>query len=523
MKTICPRCEQFSLQRDENMLEEMCFDCGYARSFEARTQRLVYECGGYGRISYVDGRSGKRVMIPFTEPIKRPSAKRAFLKFFRERANIKAEKREVSWFDCERKVLEKYTSDENAWKKGNKMQQALCDDGKNRWEDTFFCQTEDEEKFLLEVEETELETLWLEGIPSREIRLAAIPSLIETGIISEKYGLNLEKTYSNAEDGTGLILNCSNHWYNVSSIARSTLYETAKIWGSALGRMSYSDLAEILNKGLRIARGDSLILIRQGKVMALHSSGNYCVMPISDLIGITKQSLAAYGQVVFSHGYHSNQYTMAVWSLPDIQEKLLAAYRDALLGTTSRCQEVNFIPAVCFSASDTAHSAASLKPVFLKTNGVSLSFNPGICVKHERKRTGELYGLDLYEQEVGTIYDKFQESMGVLRRMAAMDIYHPVNCVVGLFNWINRKHQVIPRKYADVIRQQVENISINAHSVSAHDIYLSMVDCVALAQQGGASLGTWLNMSDAIAKVLTVNWTKFDVGGSVAWGDKQSQ
>ena len=130
--------------------------------------------------------------------------------------------------------------------------------------------------------------------------------------------------------------------------------------------------------------------------------------------------------------------------------------------------------------------------------------------------------MELFEKEAAGLYAKFGDSMKDLKRMAETAIYNPQNCVVGIFNWINRSQTVISRKYADAIREEVEIMTVNSPVLSMHDIYLSMTECVGLAKQAGASASTLVNIEEAIAKVMSLDWKSFDVGGVVAWGEKRA-
>lgn len=527
-RTTCPRCGQISFHAKVDAVsreyEESCDECGLARVRKEST--TLGEWGGYGQIAYRDQTTNNRVVIPFDAPvISRSAAKREFLKFFRQRKNdAVAGSKKLSWFDCERQVLEKYDAEKETWRDAHTVAQSLCDDGIKRWEETYFIETKSEDKFLAEVDEMELETMWVPGVVSKDLRVVAIPSPIEMSLLCDKLGLDAEMTFENATEGTKLVLNHKDKHYNMSNVGRATLYETAKLSGASLGRLPPQLLAQNLNNSLSVARGQTLMLIRQGKVMALHPDGTYCVMPISSLVEITKKSLAQYGKVVFENAYHTNHYTAATWSLPDAQNDLLVKYQDALQGSASRNHAVNFMPVVRLSASDTAHSTATLQPMFKKTNGVCFALGDGISVRHEVKcRGGESFGLDLFEQQSKTIFAKFNESIENLKRMAETEIYNPVNCVVGIFNWINRGQLVIPRKYADVVRGEIETFSINDPIISMSDIYMSMTDCIGLAKEGGASKMAQLNIEEAIAKVVTLDWTAFDIGGIVAWGDKQAR
>lgn len=528
VRRLCPRCGQLSLEsepfwKDSRKAEESCDACSYFRigtpvdgGFQTED-----ESGGYGQIAFIDRNTKRRIVVPFDNEMTERSAKRAFLKLLRQRPSALEEGRELNIYDCKRQVLERYNEKKKVWEDVTTMAKSLGDDNRKRWEEGYSVETKDESTFLDEIDEMELETMWVNSVVSKDIRLTPIPTLLESAEISTNFGLDPDMTYENAQDGTKLVLTYEGKHYNVSNVARATLYETAKLWGSSLGRLPACYLADNLNHSLTVAKGTSLMLIRQGKVMALHSDGSYCVMPISKLIDITKKALAKYGEVKFEGGYHSNSYTTALWSLPDAQDDLITAYQDALKNAASHNHAVNFMPVVRFSASDTAHSSAILRPMFQKPNGITFSLGDGISVKHERKGSSTDYGMELFEQQASELYAKFGESMEDLKRMAETAIYNPQNCVVGIFNWINRSQTVIPRKYADVIREEVEIMTVNSPVLSMHDIYLSMTECVGLAEQGGASKATLMNIEEAIARVMSLDWKSFDVGGVVAWGEKR--
>lgn len=528
LRHLCPNCGQLSFTSepywgDGEKVEETCGQCGYSRigiSVNGNFQKDE-EVGGFGQIAYIDRRTRQRIIIPFDAKTSKLSAKRAFMKLLRQIPNAQGEGRELKVFDQARQCLEQYDFKNKKWEDMTSMKASLGDDNRKRWEENYCIETRDEDTFLAEIDEMELETLWINDVVSKDIRLTAIPTLMESAEISAKFHLDPEQCYENAEDGTKLILTYGDKHYNVSNIARATLYETAKLWGSSLGRLPACYLADNLNHSLTVAKGTSLMLVRQGKVMALHSDGSYVIMPISTLVDITKRALSQYGEVRFECGFHSNAYTSAVWSLPDAQDALIDAYQNALKNAASHNHAINFMPVVRFSASDTAHSSAILRPMFQKTNGTVFPLGEGISVKHERKGSSGDCGVKLFEQQAGQLYAKFGESIEDLKKMAETSIYNPQNCVVGIFNWINRSTTVIPRKYADVIREEVEIMAVNTPVLSMHDIYLSMTECVGLAQQAGASQSSLINIEEAISRVMKLDWKSFDIGGVVAWGEKR--
>ena len=414
-----------------------------------------------------------------------------------------------------------------------------------RWTEDFEISAESEEVLLDEVRNMEDNSLWLNGYVSSELRLIGIPSPMEAAQTAAAYGLEPERTEENArgfgyrgrggdtrERATGLILAFQDaalrlgptgdykEYKNISRAAWGTLCETAKLTGSALGRMAPLQLADCLNEGLFVARGQSLLLLRYDKIMALHSDSEcgYCVMPISELLEISRRELEAkFGTVVFREARHSNILTTALWELPDAKKQMLVKYQSALAHAASRLHPIDFMPAVRFTASDTARSSATLRPMFVKKDGTALTFGGDIAVKHEKKRSG-ICGVDLFTQEAGKLFAKFDETLAKVQEMAETEIYNPVNCTVGLFNFINRGGALIKRQYADAAREEVERFSVSSPVMSMHDIYISMSECVCAAKRD--DVRNTAKIEEALSKVLTADWKAYDVGGLVAWGEK---
>ena len=411
-----------------------------------------------------------------------------------------------------------------------------------RWPEDFELCLDTENDLLAEVDVMEQNSVWLDGNISKDLALIGIPSPMEAITLAQNLNLEPERTRENADgfvchgkarDGkngaTGLVLSYQSAdvksypflaYKNVSRAAWGTLCETAKLNGAALSRMAPLQLAECLNKGLDVARGSTLLLIRHDKVMAMHSDSKsgYCVMPISELLHSSRGVLESrFGAVCFRDAYHSNVLTSALWTLPDAQSEMIDKYRTALRRSASHVHAINFMPAVRFTASDTARSSATLRPMFLKPDGTAITFGGEIAVKHEKRKSGK-QGVKLFEEEAGQLFARFDETMEVIETMGRTEIYNPVNCVVGLFNAINRGSWAIKRQFADAAREEVERLAISAPVMSMHDIFLSLYESVSAAKASGIT--NTLRMEEAIAKVLTLNWKDYDVGGLVAWGEK---
>lgn len=374
----------------------------------------------------------------------------------------------------------------------------------------------DQADFIAEVEDMEENSEWISGVPSNGLQLEAILPL-EVFETAPKYNLDTALTMDTAESGTQLILDIGGQKMLVRKCAKDSLTETAKLFGSALGRMTANVYSETLNNGFSVARGNSKILQRYGKISSCHSDGDsgYAVMPIPDLVKITQAVLRnKFGEMDFQYGYNSHSFTEAVWHLPEAQNKLLTLYQDALDSVHSQSSyAINFMPAVRFISSDTSNSCATLQPMFELETSRYIHFCDGIKVKHSAKPTGK-YGLELYEESIAEIFAKFDESIEQIKKLATIDILYPENTVIGLC-----KKFGIAKKYGEAAREEVVHM-LGYGTVSAHDVYLAMTAVLQDAATKNVSKIIYNNLDEALSKIAMLqDWSEFDVGGVVAWKD----
>ena len=380
--------------------------------------------------------------------------------------------------------------------------------------DSYCFTAKTEEELLEEVVEMESNSEWVPGVISKELRLEAIEAPIYAQDAAMRYNLDYELMADTAEN-TKLLLDYYGTKMMVRDTARSTLGETAKLYGSALGRMGTPLMAETLNNGLSVARGNSLLLMRYGKVSAVHSDaeGGYQIMPISSLMDIAWTALSRdFGEVEFQEGYNSHGYTSALWALPDAQDDILTAYQDALQGAVSHNFGINMMPAVKLMTSDTASSCARLIPVFLY-RGTEFRLVEGVSVKHTKRYSiNGMSGVDAFAAGAADIYACFKASAEVIAQLGKIPVKHGCNCVVSLC-----KRYDIPKKYGEAARLLVERFTIGGRIISAHDVFLCMNETVVEAKRLGAGWTQIINLQEAIAKVVNADWSAHDVGGTVTW------
>lgn len=380
--------------------------------------------------------------------------------------------------------------------------------------DEYSFTTETQTDLVEEVCQMEANSEWKPGIISKELRLEAIEAPMYAQDAALRYGLDADLMADTAEN-TKLLLDYFGEKMMVRDTARSTIGETAKLYGSALGRMGTPLMAETLNNGLSVARGNSLILMRYGKVSAVHSDaeGGYQVMPISRLLDISYNALQRdFGDVEFQQGYNSHGFTSAVWALPDAQNDILTAYQDALQGAVSHNFGINMMPAVKLMTSDTASSCARLIPVFL-FHGTELRLVDGVSIKHTKRYVvNGKSGIEAFADGAGDLYARFKSCAEVISHLGQIPVRNGCNCVVSLC-----KRYDIPKKYGEAARRLAERFTSGGRVISAHDIYLCMNEAVVEAKRLGAGCLQIVNLQEAVAKIINADWPAHDVGGTVAW------
>ena len=273
--------------------------------------------------------------------------------------------------------------------------------------------------------------------------------------------------------------------------------------------MSPFGLSEVLNRCLTVAKGDSLLLERGGKICACLSDV-YKIMPIQQLIDITTETLTGkFGEIKFTEGEYNYEYVSAFWELPEAQEILLDKYNNAVKSHPTRLHGRTFMPAVRFITSDIGKYAATLIPVFKMSNNSYFRINGGIKVAH--KGGGNIIGLDAYKDEADKIFAKFCDVEKTLAAMAECEIHNPLNALVGMC-----KKAGIGKTYATEAYEEIERFTCG-RSCFMDDIYLSIAGCTAEAKSKGVTGTKLLGLEEAVAKILYYKWEEFDVPGVVSW------
>lgn len=374
-----------------------------------------------------------------------------------------------------------------------------------RFCDAYEFLSSDYDGFRNEVTEFCKDSEWDDSIVSAKIKIHGFDTIEACALASDE-GIDECVVFDTGEH-SGLYLKYSDKTYMVRDTAVKSLMETAKISGSALNKLSPSDLAKVLNLCLKTAKGNSLFLVRGRKLCACLSD-IYEIMPVTELLEITEQQLTArFGNLRFVNGYNNYSITTALWELPDVQDELLDKYDDAVKSHKRSLYGHNFMPAVRFMTSDIGLCAATIIPEFRLKNGAYFRVNNGSKIEHKKRPNNS--AMENFEAAAAGIFAKYCDLEKTMAAMANCSVNYPLNALVGMC-----KKAGIPKKYASEAYEELERFCAGGRSCYMDDIYLSIASCMAAANIPESKK---IALEDSAAKILGYKWKDFDVAGVVAW------
>lgn len=396
--------------------------------------------------------------------------------------------------------------------KGNMATLALDDP---HLSDAYEFTTDDYNAYTNAVEHMEANSEWIHGIVSKSITLESIDGPLMAEDMAQKTNCSVEAVFDTATEGTSLIVQTDSGNFCLRECARKSMMNVAKVDGSAFGRMSPYQFKECINWPFQVARGETTVLYRYGKAAALLSNG-YEIMSIPELLQITKDTLIKnFGNIKFVGGYLSHSFADASWELTDAKPAIMQIYQDAINNTAGAKTQhaLDFVPVARFYSSDTGHSCATLMPEFRAPNGISFRLTDGISVKHEKNEKKS--GIDRYAELIQGLYAQFAAAGKKISELAVIPVHHPCNAAILLC-----KKFGIPKRYGERAREELEMFTYGGASLSAHDVYLGMHMAIVEAKQQNATRTTITKLEESVARVLTVDWRDYDVGGNVSWNGK---
>lgn len=311
------------------------------------------------------------------------------------------------------------------------------------------------------------------------------------------------------ERNTNLLLKVSGNVYPVRDCAIQTILSRAGINGSGLRKLDKATYSKVVNYCLKVAKGDALIKIADGKVSAVHGGDahDYCVLDMQEVFAMTSEYLYVNfrgSNYMEGSGTYDHSIVSAMWKLGGSQE-LLDVYRKALSDHGMKDQIE--APALRLVTSDVAASGVNLYPMLLCDNS-SRSINLGSPIKlaHDKGAT-----LADFRKNLNLICSRYQDAITDMTKLMDIEIKNPSNCLRLVMKKIGIKKKLIN----EVVELFEAQNGINP--CSAHDLYYAINEAAFLGACEGLRGHSIINLEENITKAISLDWREFDISGAIKW------
>lgn len=304
---------------------------------------------------------------------------------------------------------------------------------------------------------------------------------------------------------TGLLLKMPGGVYQLGNTAIKTLKGRARIDGNALSDVGPRTLADILNKCLKVAKGQALVRLFEGKVRAVLSGDkkDYVILSMPDVYMISSAYINGdFEHAEFQMGYANHYKVNAVWELED--EKMTKAYQELLAQYGKEANE-KLKAVVRITTSDVGASGAN---IFYSLMGAERSIILGEALKVQHKNGN---GIEDFTENIESIFDYYKEVLRGVMRLCNIHINYPVNAMTGVMS---------KAKFGKkLIAETVESFKAAAGDkpCSAYEVYCGICDVLSIARQGGESERNLLALEEKIAGCVSKRWHDYDIPGEVKY------
>lgn len=367
--------------------------------------------------------------------------------------------------------------------------------------ETTFANTKEMLEFLAERAKA---SQWIRK-PTRMLRLVPLEKEAET--IEKACTKQLEGIVEDTEKNTQLVLKINGEVYPVRDCAMHTILKRAGVSGTGLRKLEKATYAKVINYCLKVARGDALIKIADGKVSAVHGGDehDYCVLDMEAVFSMTCDYLKAHfsgSAYLEGSGTYDHSIASAMWTLEGNQE-LLDTYRQAL--KDHDLEDKALAPALRLTTSDVAASGANLYPMMTsKTNNRTISLGSPIKLSHDKGAT-----LQDFRKNLDKIFSRYQEAMNGISSLMDIEIENPVNCL----HLVMKEIKISQKIRNEVVEQYIAQYG--EEPCTAHDLYYAINETSFFAACEGFSGSRILKLEEDIARTLSMDWKAFDVIGAI--------
>ena len=320
-------------------------------------------------------------------------------------------------------------------------------------------------------------------------------------------GITQEAVDDTAEN-LGLAMRVDGLCYPVRDTAYKSLLDRAKITGTSLAKLSRDVLANVLNACLNLYSAESLVLIRDEKVCAVHSgdSVDYSILPINELLQALKAKLdARFPGSRFEQGFCDHSIVSASWTMPGQKEDLLGTYLKTLSSMGKGTMASKLMPGIRFVTSDTGIASAKVSALLV---GGQHPIHIGGCIAVDHRHKTKISDFD---SALDQLFAQFGDSIAKLQALMEINLDYPVNAMTRVCKKLS-----LPKKAAVEAISMFE-MAYGDSPATAHEVFLALQEIPFILKTQNTPEHKMLETEENMARALTLKWSDFDLAKAVSY------
>ena len=306
-------------------------------------------------------------------------------------------------------------------------------------------------------------------------------------------------------ESTGLAVFINGLAYPVRDTAIKTILDRARINGYSLPKLAKEDLAFILNKCVELYNEDSLVLVQEQKVSAIHSGDakGFAILPIPSLLAELEETLNfRFPGWEIIRGYRDHSYTACEIRMPGQKDDLLRSYEDILASEGKRVLADKLCPGLKFVTSDVGVCSVRVS-AFL--TGTKVPILVGSCIEVDHRGSKK---VEDFADALSGVFVKFGDALDKLTALHGVILNYPVNAMQRIC-----KHLHLPKKASMEVIAMFEDANGGNVPTPASDVYYAMQEILMNTNEKTNKFVLEENLSRA----LSLNWKTFDLAKPIEW------
>lgn len=366
------------------------------------------------------------------------------------------------------------------------------------FKDEFYKEFQEEVGFHEYLDEVEDRAEWVR-VPANELKV--LDASGNEGLCTPVAGADMEGILTDTARNTGLLLAFEERVCPLGTTAIGSLKGRARIQGTALTEVATPVLADILNKCLKVAKGNALVRISEGKVRAVLSGDqkDYTVIPMPQMFMVASAYASDYQHSKFLYGYADHYFATLAWQITD--PRLTKAYQE-LLEQHGKKTEETLSAYIRITTSDVGASGANIFYSLLK-GGHTIVLGEALKIRHQNNSAG----LEAFTANMENIFDYYKEILKDMGRLYDIHISYPANALARAMD-----KQGFGKK---LIGETVEHFkaAFGEGPCTAYEVYCGICEAVFFAKRGDSNIKSIIQLEEKTARCMSLKWHDFDIPG----------